>query len=118
MDPIWIGAASLVLAGLAYFAVVERGKRAERRQLARDAEREQRHLATAKVTRYVELAGSHPRTAAGLHALAMLGLHELDSDQRIRDAIEDMRIRLGGEDVNFAKKSVSDVLASMEDSDI
>ncbi len=144
MDPIWMGFWSLVVAGLLYVAVAERSKRAERRRLAdqdsRDDEQDQRTLADAKVEKYWNTVSRN--YSSGIHALATLGLYELNSDQSIRDAIESMRLRTGNdplspsmrktlegvdlreffrhvaeEEVNLFQTSVSDVLASMEDSD-
>ncbi len=144
MDPIWMGFWSLVVAGLLYLAVAERSKRAERRRLAdqdsRDDEQYQRTLADAKVEKYWNMVSRN--YSSGIHALVTLGLYELDSDQRIRDAIESMRLRTGNDplspplrqtlegvdlreffrhvaerDIDFSKTSVSDVLASMKDSE-
>ena len=129
MDPIWMAFWGLVLAALLYFA-------AEQRRAASDAERRQDELAEDKVDTYIGLA---PKAASGIYALAMLGLHELDSDKRIRAAIETMRLRSGqdplgketrplleGVDlkqffgyvaeaaIKFNETSVAEVLAAME----
>ena len=131
MDPIWMAFWGLVLAALLYFA-------AEQRRAASDAERRQDELAEDKVDTYIGLA---PKAASGIYALAMLGLHELDSDKRIRAAIETMRLRSGQdplgektrpllegvdlrqffryvaeEAIKFNETSVSEVLAAMEGS--
>ena len=143
MDPVWMAFAGLVVSVLLYFGVVERGKRAERRRLAdRDGwndEHYRRTLADAKVEKYWNMVSRN--YSSGIHALAMLGLYELDSDQSIRDAIESMRLRMGNDplspslrktlegvdlweffhhvaekEVDLFQASVSDVLASMEES--
>ncbi len=144
MDPIWMAFGGLVVSVLLYFGVVERGKRAERRRLAdqdsRDDEQYQRTLADAKVEKYWNTVSRN--YSSGIHALVTLGLYELDSDERVRDAIESMRLRTGNDplsphfrqtlegvdlreffrhvaerDIDFSKTSVSDVLASMKDSE-
>ena len=129
MDPIWMAFWGLVFAALLYVAV-------KQGRAASDAERRQDELAEDKVDTYIGLA---PRTASGIYALAMLGLHELDSDKRIRAAIETMRLRSGqdplgketrplleGVDlkqffryvaeaaIKFNETSVAEVLAAME----
>ena len=144
----WIGfLGGPLLAALIYFAGVHQGKKAERRHWAgvdeRNAERQHQELVIAKVDRYLELAESHPPIAVGFSALLRLRLHELDSDERVRDAIERMSSgsrndplgpakmeALEGVDlrrffqhaadrhVDPSSASVADVLASMEDSDI
>ncbi len=144
MDPVWMAFAGLVVSVLLYFGVVERGKRAERRRLAdqdsRDDEQYQRTLADAKVEKYWNTVSRN--YSSGIQALVMLGLYELDSHERVRDAIESMRLRTGNDplspsmhktlegvdlweffhhiaekEVDLFQTSVSDVLASMEDSD-
>ncbi len=144
MDPIWMAFGGLVVSVLLYFGVVERGKRAERRRLADqdsgDDEQYQRTLADAKVEKYWNTVSRN--YSSGIQALVMLGLYELDSDERVRDAIESMRLRTGNDplsphlrktlegvdlreffrhvaerDIDFSKTSVSDVLASMKDSE-
>ncbi len=141
MDPVWMAFAGLVVSVLLYFGVVERGKRAERRRLAdqdsQDDKQYQRTLADAKVEEYWNTVSRN--YSSGIHALVTLGLHELGSDQSIRDAIESMRLRTGNDplspplrktldgvdlrelfrhvaerDIDFSKTSVSDVLASMK----
>ena len=147
MDPIWIGFWGLVVSGLLYIAVGQRVARAEWRRLAdqdsRDEGQNQSTLADAKVEEYWNLVSRN--YASGIHALVTLGLHELDSDQHIRDAIESMRLRTGKDplspqlretlegvdlreffrcaaekEVDLLKKrddGISAVLASMKDSD-
>ncbi len=144
MDPSGMALWALAAGVLLYFAHLGRRKVAERRDWAewekRDANRQQQDLATAKVEKYLELAADP--LVEGISALAMLGLHELDSDQRVRDAIYMMRLRSKGEDplgrgarqllegvdlqrfflhvaeedIDFSSTSVADALASMEDS--
>lgn len=146
MDPVWIMfLGGPLLAVLIYFAGVERGKRAEKRRSAdradrttADAERRQEDLVAAKVEAY--LASVRSLHASGIHALATLGLYELDSDERIRGAIERMKLGSGKDplgrktpsllegvdlrrffrhlaenSIDLHKTSVSDALASMED---
>ena len=47
--------------------------------------------------------------ATGLGALAMLGLHELDSDRRIRDAIEIMMMRSHGDPIGRSREALEGV---------
>ena len=99
MDAVLIGAGGLILSVLLYFGVIERGKRAERRRLAvldsQDDKQYQRTLADAKVEKYWNSVSRN--YSSGIQALVMLGLYELDSDERVRDAIESMRLRTGND---------------------
>ena len=144
MDPSGMAVWALAAGVLLYFAHLGRRKVAERRDWAqwerREANRQQQDLVTAKVEEYLELTADP--LVEGINALAMLGLHELDSDQRVRDAIYMMRLRsrdhdplgqsarqllegvdlqrfflhVAEEDIDFSSTSVADALASMEDS--
>ncbi len=144
MDPSGIALWALAAGVLLYFVHLGRSKMAEGRDWAewerREANRQQQDLITAKVEKYLELAADP--LVEGINALAMLGLHELDSDQRVRDAIYMMRLRskredplgqdarqllegvdlrrfflhVAEKDIDFSSTSVSDALASMEDS--
>ena len=133
MDPAWIAFGALVVMALVYFA-------SKKGRADSYAERRQEDLVAAKVETYSELVRSHH--SSGIHALGTLGLDELDSDERIRDAIERMKARSGkdplgkktrplleGVDlwrffrhvaeraIDFNKTSVPEVLASMSVSD-
>ena len=64
-------------------------------QDSRDDEQYQRTLADAKVEKYWNTVSRN--YSSGIHALVMLGLYELDSDERVRDAMESMRLRTGND---------------------
>jgi hypothetical protein len=88
---------AIVIMVLLYFAEVQRRKIQERQRVQHEQtmERDKRlhDLKTKMVDEYVDRARKF--IIDGPHSLARLGLEQLESDQRIREAIKEMSVRSG-----------------------
>ena len=105
---ILVGIAAIVVSVILYYAGVRHGRRHDRArrehelQMAREQHEHEMALETARHRReliskaadeYVSM--SRRRFDNGPHALSSIGLDHLGSDQAVREAIEEMRIRAG-----------------------
>ena len=90
-----VAAGGVILSVLTYFAGQERADRRHDRDRAEEPERERREqrraMATKMVDEFVNTVRRH--YADGPYALKPLGLEALGSDERIREAIAEMKIR-------------------------
>lgn len=128
-----IAAIGVVVSVLLYFAGIRRGERQERlrqaherqmeadrqaheRQLERERqehqqqlerERQEQQLASKVADEYVDMARRN--YDSGLHAMARLSLDSLGSDELIRRAIEEMRVRTGRDPWGAKAGQVEDI---------
>jgi hypothetical protein len=85
--------------------VLERERREHELEMERD--RQRRELVSKVADEYVDMARG--RLDAGPHALATLGLEQLGSDAAIREAIEEMHVRVGEDPWSGQSKQVEDI---------
>lgn len=105
---ILVGIAAIVVSVILYYAGVRHGRRQDRQrrehelqmareqhehEMALEAARHRRELISKVADEYVSM--SRRRLDNGPHALSSIGLDHLGSDQAVREAIEEMRIRAG-----------------------
>lgn len=105
-----ISVAAIIVSVTLYYAGVRHGRRqeGERREhelrlareqrthdLALEAARQRRETISRMADEYVAMVRGH--IDGGPHALAVFGLQNLGSDEAIREAIQEMRIRSGGD---------------------
>jgi hypothetical protein len=99
-----IALASLVVAGLVYFATVQRNRLQANETLAAS---ERLAVRTRIIEQYA--ANFERRRDAGPHLLATLGLPQLRTDGEIREVIEEIRRRTGHDPWEGASKFVEGV---------
>jgi hypothetical protein len=107
---ILIGGVAIVVSIVLFYAGVRLGRRQDRErrdhelqmareqrahELALEADRRRRELISKVADEYVSMSRRH--IDSGPHALASIGLDQLDSDQAVREAIDEMRIRSGAD---------------------
>lgn len=96
-DEVLIALGALIISVLTYFAGVHRGAKQERVRQAHEEklerDRNDRQLAAKVADEYVHMVRN--ARDSGPHALAKLGLHGLGSDELIRYAIQEMKVRTG-----------------------
>jgi hypothetical protein len=103
-----IGIGAIIMSVILYYAGVRHGRRQDRErrghelqmareqrehELALEVARQRRELISKVADEYVSM--SRRRFDSGPHALSSIGLEHLGSDQAVREAIEEMRVRAG-----------------------
>ena len=119
---ILISIAAIAVSVILYYAGVRHGRRQDRQrrehelqmareqhehELALEATRHRRELISKVADEYVSM--SRRRFDNGPHALSSVGLEHLGSDQAIREAIEEMRVRAGEDPWAGQSQHVQDI---------